>query len=121
MNVEFPDGKYSKVLFVNGEDVIIERKDGREFRVSGPISLTASRDPVFDVNFGPENCASALSDGDIFRLRWRLGAHYFARMRWFTEHLPSKWPPPGKWFYDHTEENQLVISNWFTFIDNTSK
>jgi hypothetical protein len=117
MNVEFPADKTSKVTCIDGVDVVIERADGREFRVSGPISLDAALNPVDNVNFTPADCPSALSDGDRFRLRWRLGVHHYARLRWFTRHLSRQWLPSGEWFYDHTEDSQLVISEWFTFID----
>lgn len=117
MNVAFPANDDFKVTSVDGADVVIERADGREVRVSGTITLDSALDPVFHVVFSPTNCRNALSDGEAFRLRWKLGVHREARLSWLTEHLPRQWRPSGEWFQRHTKENQLVISDWFTFID----
>ncbi len=117
MNVEFPDDGVSRVIDVDGVGVVIERSDNTKVPVSGAISLTAKLDPVFDVDFTTSDCSDVISDGDRFRLRWRLGVYHEARMIWLTEHLPRQWRPRGEWFHSHTEEDQLVISNWFTFIE----
>ena len=117
MNVEFPEDGISRVTDVDGVGVIIERSDGRMVRAPGIVSLDAALNPVFNVNFTTPDCSDVLSEGDRFRLRWRLGVHHEARLSWLTEHLPRQWRPRGEWFYAHTEEDQLVISDWFTFIE----
>jgi hypothetical protein len=117
MNVEFPADGISRVIEVDGVGVIIERADGRKVQVSGIISLDAALNPVFNVNFTTPDCSDVLSDGDRFRLRWRLGVYHEARLSWLTEHLPRQLRPGGEWLNAHTEEDQLVISDWFTLID----